>query len=269
MNPLEKPADLVGFEMVHQVEAEHGVVPGAQVIRGRVPVAIPDPVRQAGRGDDLAADRRAARQVQHGRGQVRIAAAQLRRVPAMPASDVQHGSRIGGQLELPGHLGGAEPGEVKLAEDVPPPVRVPGRRVVVAGGPPAAGHLVQPGPPGPVVGGAGHEPADRQARVRVQPAPGGAAEPVPPGPAADVAAGPQAVQQQPGRHRVQAQVGGEVGGRARLPRQPRGQAGAHGGDERSRQGHPAPGLGGGSRYHAGPQGEPLGRVGAMQRKSHL
>jgi hypothetical protein len=143
VDPVEKPADLVGFEMVHEVEAKHGVVPAAQVIGGRVPLAVLDPVRQAGRGDDLAADRRAARQVEHGRGQVRIAAAQLRRVPAVPAADVQHGSRIGGQPELPGHLGGAEPGELELAGDVAAPVRVAGRRVVVPGDRSAAGHLVQ------------------------------------------------------------------------------------------------------------------------------
>jgi len=57
----EEADDLAGRQVVDKVEAKHGVVPTAQVIRGRVPVAVPDPVGHSGLGDDLPADRRAAR----------------------------------------------------------------------------------------------------------------------------------------------------------------------------------------------------------------
>jgi len=85
--------------MVHEVEAEHRVVAttqvtgaqvtGAQVTGGRVAVPEPHPVGHPGRGDDLAADRRAARQVEHGRGQPRVAAAQRHGVQAVAAADVE------------------------------------------------------------------------------------------------------------------------------------------------------------------------------------
>jgi hypothetical protein len=80
--------------VVHEVEAEHRVVAttqvtGAQVTGGRVAVPEPHPVGHPGRGDDLAADRRAARQVEHRRGQPRVAAAQRRGVQAVAAADVE------------------------------------------------------------------------------------------------------------------------------------------------------------------------------------
>jgi hypothetical protein len=80
--------------VVHEVEAEHRVVAaaqvaGAQIIGGRVAVPEPHPVGHPGRGDNLAADRRAARQVQHGRGQPRVAAAQRRGVQTVTAADVE------------------------------------------------------------------------------------------------------------------------------------------------------------------------------------
>jgi hypothetical protein len=80
--------------VVHEVETEHRVVAAAQASRaqvtgGRVAVPEPDPVGHPGRGDDLAADRRAARQVEHGRGQPRVAAAQRRGVQAVAAADVE------------------------------------------------------------------------------------------------------------------------------------------------------------------------------------
>jgi hypothetical protein len=100
----EQGGDLVRAQVVHEVEAEHRVVAttrvtgaqvtgaqvsGAQVSGGRVAVPEPHPVGHPGRGDDLAADRRTARQVEHGRGQPRVAAAQRRRVQAVAAADVE------------------------------------------------------------------------------------------------------------------------------------------------------------------------------------
>jgi len=90
--------------VVHEVEAEHRVVATAQVtgapvagtqasraqvVGGRVAVPEPHPVGHPGGGDDLAADRRAARQVEHGRGQPWVAAAQRRGVQAVAAADVE------------------------------------------------------------------------------------------------------------------------------------------------------------------------------------
>src|SRR5579875_3494285 len=141
-DPAEEGGDPGTRQMVDKVEAEHRVIPAAQVRRGRVPVAVPDPARHPGPGDDLPADRRAARQVEHGRGEPGVAPAQLGRVPAVAAPDVQQGPRVAGQPQLPGHLGGAEPGKLELAADVAAPVRVAGRRAMVAGGLPAAGDLV-------------------------------------------------------------------------------------------------------------------------------
>jgi hypothetical protein len=90
----EQGGDLVRAQVVHEVEAEHRVVAtaqvtGAQVTGGRVAVPEPHPVGHPGGGDDLAADRRAARQVQHGRGQPRVAAAQRHGVQAVAAADVE------------------------------------------------------------------------------------------------------------------------------------------------------------------------------------
>src|SRR5271163_1701161 len=46
--------------------------------------------------------------------------------PPMSSSE-----RAGGQPQLAGHLGGAQPGEVELTGDVAPPVRIVGRGVVM------------------------------------------------------------------------------------------------------------------------------------------
>jgi len=75
--------------VVHEVEAEHRVVASAQVNSGRVAVPEPNAVGHPGGGDDLAADRRAARQVEHGRGQPRVAAAQRHGVQAVATADVE------------------------------------------------------------------------------------------------------------------------------------------------------------------------------------
>ena len=75
MDPAEEADDLVGGQVVDKIEAQHGVIPAAQVVCRRVPVPVLNAVGHPGPGDDLAANRRAARQVEYGRGQPRIAAA--------------------------------------------------------------------------------------------------------------------------------------------------------------------------------------------------
>lgn len=264
----EQGGDLVPRQVMDEVEAEHRVVAAAQVAGGDVPVAEPHPVRHPGGGGDLAADGGAARQVEHGGGQPGMAAAQLRGVQAVAAADVQQAPGAGRQPQLPGHLGGAQPGQLVLAADVALPVRVARRRAMAPGGMPAAGHLAEFRPPGPVVRGSRDVVRDRQPGGRVEPAPGAAAEPVAPAADGDVAGRPEAVEQQPGGHRIQAEVGGQLRGGGWPLSQPGRQAGAHRRDENPRQPHAAPGLGGGRRDDAGAQGEPLGRVGTSQCKPH-
>ena len=266
----EQDGDLGGRQVVHEVEAEHRVVAPAQlqVAGGHVPVVEPHPVRQPGRGDDLTPDRRAARQVEHGGGQPGMAAAQLHGVQAVAAADVEQVPGARRKPQLPGHLRGAEPGELVLAADVALPVGVAGRRAMSPGGTPALGHLAEFSPPGPVVRGSRHVARDRQPGGRVEPAPGAAAEPVAAVMDGDVARRSQAVEQQPGGQRIQAEVGGQFRGGAWSLRQLGRKAGAHGRDEDPGQPHAAPGLGGRSGDEAGPQGEPFGRVGTAQCKPH-
>jgi hypothetical protein len=192
----EEGGDLGRRQVVHEVEAEHGVVPGvaagavpvgavpegavpegavpegaAQVAGGRVAVREPDAVRHPGRGDDLPADGRAARQVEDRRGQPGMTAAQLHRVQAVTAADVEQFARAGRQPQFPGDLRGAQPRELVLAADVALPVRVAGRRAVRAGGAAALGHVGEFRPPGPVIRGSRDVLGDRQPGRRVEPAP--------------------------------------------------------------------------------------------------
>ena len=132
----------------------------------------------------------------------------------------------------------------------------------------APGHVGQPRPPGRVVAGGVHEPADRQRGGRIQPAPRRAAELVATVPAGDVAGRPQAVQQQLGRPGIQAEVVGELRGGGRQAGQAGGQARAHGGHQHPGQGHAGPGLGRGARDEAGPEREAFGRVVAAQGEPH-
>lgn len=269
-HPAEQGGDLVRRQVVHEVEAEHRVVAATQleVAGRRVPVAEPHPVRQPGRGDDLAADRRAAGQVEHGSRQPGMAAAQLHGVQAVAAADVEQSPGASRQPQLPGHLGGAQPGELVLAADVALPERIARRSAVRPGGTPAAGHLVEFRPPGPVVRGSRDVARDRQPGQRVEPAPGAAAEPVAAVAGRDVAGRSQAVEQQPGGQRIQAEVGRQFRGGGGPLRQPGRQAGAHRRDQDAGQPHAGPGFGGGSRDDPGEQREPLGRVGTAKCKPH-
>src|SRR6202046_447858 len=119
MRLREETDDVVLSKVVDEIEAEHTVEPAAQLGRGRVAIPMQDPIRHPRLGDDLPADRRAARQVKYGRGEPRVAPAQLGRVPAVTTADVQERAQVAGQSQLPGDLGRTEPGEVGLAADIP------------------------------------------------------------------------------------------------------------------------------------------------------
>jgi len=84
-----------------------------------------------------------------------------------------------------------------------------------------------------------------------------------------VPGGAEAVEQQPGGQRVEPEIGGDLR-RGRLTRgQAGGDAGADGGDHRTRKRHPAPGVRRGDRDKAGAERQPFGGVGPAQRKPHL
>ena len=197
-DPAEQVRGIVRHQVVDEVEAEYRVVAGAEVRRGGVAVAEQDPVRQAGGGDQLAADRGAAGQVEDGRSQRRMALTQRRGVSAMAAADVKQRAGAGWQRELLRDLGRRQPGQFRLAGHVAPPVGVAGLRLVRAACLAGADGLVQAAPPGPVVGGPRHVGGDRQRRGGIEPAPGAPAQPVLAGPLGDVPRRPQAVEQEPG-----------------------------------------------------------------------
>jgi hypothetical protein len=272
-DPAEQGGGGLGRQVVDEVEAQHRVVAlvgaGREVRRGRVTVAEPHPVGQAGGGDQLTADRGAARQVEYRGGQRRVALGQARGVRAVAAADVEERAGAGGQRQLAGHLGRRQAGELALPGHVAAPVRVTRRRVMRAARLAGPHGLVQAGPPVPVVGGPGHVAGDRQRGGGVQPAPGLPAQPVPAGPLGDVPGGAQAVQQEPGGQRVEPEVGGDLP-RGRMTRgQAGGDPGADGRDHHPGQRHPAPGAGGGRRHQAGPQRQPLNGVGPVQGQPHL
>ena len=119
--------------------------------------------------DDAPPDRGAARQVEHRRAQRRMAPAQLGRVPAVPAGDVEQRLRPGRQPQRLRDLRRADARQLELPADVLLPVRIVGREVVDLDALAGAHDVLEPVPPAPVVEAVLDVGPDVVVRGRVEP----------------------------------------------------------------------------------------------------
>ena len=110
-----------------------------------------------------------AGKVEHRGVQPRVAAAQLGGEPAVAAGHVQQPAGPGREAQGARHLGCRQAGQLELAADVPAPMRVVGREVVDLHALAGADHVLEPGPPLPVVEAVLDVRADVGVRGRVEP----------------------------------------------------------------------------------------------------